>query len=608
MPNGVPAGGTNDVGFSWDGTTKTSVAVSGQVSNASLYSGCPFSGAPWTAHDLAIYGPGTYTVNPCCAPGSPGCSDTCNDPNSGLPVPTITFTVNDGEIGGHMLFNWSVNANINVVNVWAPFAPFGPSPLWSGGCGSNAPDTVWTWMSRDIDGDGLNGLAFVDGPFAGTGLAANFNLIPTCTPPAAGACDDGNACTDDGYNKNGQPGTICACTHTPVANGTTCSDGNACTTGDVCTNGICGGTAVVCTALDQCHTAGTCDPATGTCSNPTKANGTSCADADLCNGNETCQNGTCTAGTPVVCAAPAACKAAGVCQPATGTCTYANLADGTSCDDGLFCDGIDTCSGGTCTHSGNPCPTGTTCNETTDTCVPITTTCNANNVGAACDDNNVCTTNDKCVQGGNRNHPTFTCQGTAISCNDNNACTNDSCNPATGCVHTPVSCNDNNICTIDSCDPAVGCVHKAKCDDGNICTNDICNPVTGACTHVPKPKSVTMKGSLTSTYELANPIYNDEIQATFTVTNDGCIMYTSGSSMVKVSPGSLITITCAGTGPAPNYATLDGNPITIPDSYTCPDLDVNHKIHVTNMGKQGKGPGHDIDDFQLKASTNDSVF
>jgi hypothetical protein len=114
-----------------------------------------------------------------------------------------------------------------------------------------------------------------------------------------------------------------------------------------------------------------------------------------------------------------------------------------------------------------------------------------------------------------------------------------------------------------------------------------------------------MKGSLTSSYELANPIYNDEIQATFTVTNGGCIMSTSGLSMVKVSPGSKITITCAGTGPAPNYATLDGNVITIPDNYTCTDLDTNHNIHVTNMGAKGKGPGHDIDDYQLRASTTE---
>jgi hypothetical protein len=52
-------------------------------------------------------------------------------------------------------------------------------------------------------------------------------------------------------------------------NGTACDDGNACTQTDTCQAGVCtGGNPVTCTALDQCHTAGTCNPTTGICSNP----------------------------------------------------------------------------------------------------------------------------------------------------------------------------------------------------------------------------------------------------------------------------------------------------------------------------------------------------
>src|SRR5216684_665797 len=43
---------------------------------------------------------------------------------------------------------------------------------------------------------------------------------------------------------------------------------------------LCAG--VTCTASDQCHVAGTCDPATGMCSNPPKANGTACNDGNAC--------------------------------------------------------------------------------------------------------------------------------------------------------------------------------------------------------------------------------------------------------------------------------------------------------------------------------------
>ena len=53
------AGGTNDVVFTWEGTKKTSVAASGQVSNATLSSSTPFYGVTWSAHDVTIYGPGT---------------------------------------------------------------------------------------------------------------------------------------------------------------------------------------------------------------------------------------------------------------------------------------------------------------------------------------------------------------------------------------------------------------------------------------------------------------------------------------------------------------------------------------------------------------------
>jgi hypothetical protein len=58
-----------------------------------------------------------------------------------------------------------------------------------------------------------------------------------------------------------------------------------------------GGTPVVCTASDQCHVAGTCNPASGTCDNPAAPNGTACNDGNHCT-NDTCQSGTCT-GTPV---------------------------------------------------------------------------------------------------------------------------------------------------------------------------------------------------------------------------------------------------------------------------------------------------------------------
>jgi hypothetical protein len=202
-PTGGLTGGTNDVTFYWDGTKKTSVAVSGQSSNAVISSPCPFSAVTWSAHDVAVYGPGTYTVYAGCAAGSPGCG-------TGTP---ITFTVAAGQLGVHILFNWGPSTNIDVVDVWTPNAVFGPSPMHTGACGSNPADKVWDLMSTDWDGDGKNGYGMVDGPFMG--FNANFNMMAPC----AGSCDDGDACTADSCS-------FATCVHTPIV----CNDGNACTT------------------------------------------------------------------------------------------------------------------------------------------------------------------------------------------------------------------------------------------------------------------------------------------------------------------------------------------------------------------------------------------
>ena len=58
----------------------------------------------------------------------------------------------------------------------------------------------------------------------------------------------------------------------------------------------------------------------------------------------------------------------------------------TLCDDGLYCNGDDRCYYGDCSeHSGDPCPSGTVCNEDTDSCDPIsgTSTTTTSNQGSS---------------------------------------------------------------------------------------------------------------------------------------------------------------------------------------------------------------------------------
>jgi alpha-tubulin suppressor-like RCC1 family protein/serine/threonine protein kinase len=100
-----------------------------------------------------------------------------------------------------------------------------------------------------------------------------------CTLPAD--CDDGNVCTNEQCN-----GHLCGHTNN---NGAGCSDGNACTQTDTCQGATCtGANPVVCTALDSCHDVGICDTGTGVCSDPSKAEFTSCDDLLFCNGADNC--------------------------------------------------------------------------------------------------------------------------------------------------------------------------------------------------------------------------------------------------------------------------------------------------------------------------------
>ena len=74
-----------------------------------------------------------------------------------------------------------------------------------------------------------------------------------------------------------------------------------------------------------------------------------CNDGNACNGVETCGAGnTCQAGTPVVCTASDACHTAGTCSPATGLCSNPNAPDGTTCNDANACTASDACTGGVC--------------------------------------------------------------------------------------------------------------------------------------------------------------------------------------------------------------------------------------------------------------------
>ncbi|MBM4342935.1 MAG: hypothetical protein FJ100_06120 [Deltaproteobacteria bacterium] len=300
-----------------------------------------------------------------------------------------------------------------------------------------------------------------------------------CVGGSPKVCDDANPCTADACDKaNG------ACGQTPQSG--PCSDNNACTQGDSCANGACQpGKATVCDDGSPCTTDG-CDAATGKCT--TAPANSPCTDGDACTAGDACVAGTCKPGVATVCNDNNPCTADS-CNPGDGLCIYAPTS--AACDDANACTIGEACSGGVCKGGQWTCACTAAneaqkCNDnnpcTDDKCLASGGKLECKNLSkpnAACTDNNPCTINDACSAG--------QCQGNgAVDCDDKEPCTIDACNPANGaCTHAPGGdvCNDNNPCTtVDKCQNGA-CAGSAlkPCDDGKLCTTDSCNPVNGSC-------------------------------------------------------------------------------------------------------------------------------
>jgi uncharacterized repeat protein (TIGR01451 family) len=160
-------------------------------------------------------------------------------------------------------------------------------------------------------------------------------------------CDDGDPCTDDFADET----NACFCSHSAAVDGSSCSDGDACTgtvgADDSCVGGVCiGGGTVDCNDGNAC-TADSCDPDTGCVSETIN-----CDDGNPCNGSESCDSlSGCVPGVPVVCTPSDQCHVAGTCDPGSGTCSNPTAPDGTACDDGNAGTSGDSCQGGVCEGS-----------------------------------------------------------------------------------------------------------------------------------------------------------------------------------------------------------------------------------------------------------------
>ena len=256
----------------------------------------------------------------------------------------------------------------------------------------------------------------------------------TCEPGQALDCDDGSGCTNDSCD------SALGCQNTPIG----CDDGDACTA-DSCDDVLgCQHAGIDCDDASVC-TVDSCDTALGCQNTPISCDDGDICTVDSCDAVQGCQNG------PISCDDGDACTVDS-CDAAAG-CQYNQAVDGTSCEDAEECNGAEICIAGTCTGGsqlpdGTPCGDGNPCNGD-DSCLagaclggtppPEGTPCSD---GDACNGlescfGEVCTTVDP------------------LNCDDGNDCTADSCDQLLGCANDPIPDCGNPI---DAVMPLLECV------------------------------------------------------------------------------------------------------------------------------------------------------
>jgi len=164
-----------------------------------------------------------------------------------------------------------------------------------------------------------------------------------------------------------------------------CDNGAYCDGQEACSTGTCqSGTPVDCNDGVGC-TDDSCNETTDSCEN--MENDSNCDDGLWCNGAETCDTvSDCQAGTAPDCDDGAGCTVDS-CNEATDSCD--NVPSDALCDDGLFCNGAEACVDGLCEPGADPCPGDGNdctddCNEASDTCAHL---CNAtDDIDPCCDD------------------------------------------------------------------------------------------------------------------------------------------------------------------------------------------------------------------------------
>ncbi len=378
---------------------------------------------------------------------------------------------------------------------------------------------------------------------------------PDCNNNGIGDATDITGGTSDDLNANSVPDECDECVFDAD-----CDDGLFCTGIETCNTDTCVASGDPCVAGQTCNEGtDSCDPIGADCNNngigdatdiagatsdDTNANGVpdecddclvdgDCDDGLFCNGMETCDVDTCVAGTNPcsggeicdeggdACVINTDCNSNGVDDALdiagpTSDDVNANgvpdecdecLIDG-DCDDGLFCNGAETCDVDRCVAGALPCVVGQSCDEPTDSCSPIGNDCNNNGIGdatdiagATSDDANANSVPDECDEcvvdndcdDGQFCNGTETCNVDMCVAGSDPCLLGEVCDEGTDTCEQP-DCNTNGIGDLDDIaggtaddansngvpDDCEGCTTPADCDDGLFCNGvEACN--AGVC-------------------------------------------------------------------------------------------------------------------------------
>lgn len=346
--------------------------------------------------------------------------------------------------------------------------PFGPAA--PGGPGSDYPYDTEVLCGIDLEDFRLSGTAarLMDSCSYPSTVpnsdADDCILYSACSDSAS--CDDGNPCSVDSCDPSG------VCVHAPGPAGA-CEDGLFCDGAETCNSlGFCQASGAPRSCDDEVEcTIDDCDELGDACIHDPR--NSLCDDGSFCTGVEECDAGSgCRAGVAPDCSDGAACTR-DTCNDATGACEH--LPEDAACDDGQFCNGVESCTVELGCSPGTPpnCDDGVTCTE--DACDESARSCRHTAVDAACSDDLFCNGSEICDPAGG-------CEaGSVPNCDDGVGCTVDLCEEAGDrCTNTPdtAACDDDTFCNgSETCDPAGGCLPGTPPCEGPL----VCNEATDVC-------------------------------------------------------------------------------------------------------------------------------